>query len=66
MEINRERLLVRLNNGDIIEEKIRKGDGAYSYDTKDALNTFIDICLGKNVKNHSNFILNEVNDDMRL
>ena len=54
MEINRERLLVRLNNGDIIDEKIGKGDGAYSYGTKDALNTFIDICLGKNVKNHSN------------
>ena len=54
MEIKRERLFVRLNNGNIIEHKIKEGDGTYSYGTKEALNTFVDICLNKNVKNHSN------------
>jgi len=54
MEIKRERLFVRLNDGNIIEHKIKEGDGAYSYGTKEALNTFVDICLNKNVTNHSN------------
>ena len=54
MEIKRERLFVRLNDENIIEHKIKEGDGAYSYGTKEALNTFVDICLNKNVTNHSN------------
>ena len=53
MEIKRERLFVRLNDGSIIEHKIKEADGTYSYGTKDALNTFIDICLNKIVENHS-------------
>ena len=47
-------LIVKLNDGNIIEHKIKEGDGAYSYGTKEALNTFVDICLNKNVPNHSN------------
>ena len=45
---------MRLNDGNIIEHKIKEGDGAYAYGTKEALNTFVDICLNKNVTNHSN------------
>ena len=32
---------------------IVQGDGAFSYGTKEALNTFVDLCLNKDVKNHS-------------
>ena len=53
MEVKRERLFVRLNNGDNINYEIEEGDGAFSYGTKEALNTFVDLCLNKDVKNHS-------------
>ena len=32
---------------------IEEGNGAFSYGTKEALNTFVDLCLDKDVKNHS-------------
>ena len=53
MEVKRELLFVRLNNGDNINYEIEEGDGAFSYGTKEALNTFVDLCLNKDVKNHS-------------
>ena len=53
MELKRERLFVRLNNGEKINYDIEEGSGTFSYGTKEALNTFVDLCLGKDVKNHS-------------
>ena len=54
MEIKRERLLVRLNDGTNLEENINEGEGTMSYGTKAPIDTFIDLCLGKNVINHGN------------
>ena len=53
MEIKRERLLVRLNNGENINKEIKEGDGTMAYGTKAPIDTFVDICLGKKVLNHS-------------
>ena len=53
MEIKRERLLIRLNDGNEIVDEIREGDGTMSYGTKAPLDVFVDICLGKRVENHS-------------
>ena len=36
-----------------INYEIEEGDGTFSYGTKEALNTFVDLCLNKDVKNHS-------------
>ena len=54
MEIKRERLLIRLNDGTEIKDEIAEGDGTMSYGTKAPLDTFVDICLGKKVENHAN------------
>lgn len=54
MEIKRERLLVRLNDGSNIEEHINEGEGTMAYGTKTPIDVFVDICLGKNVLNHGN------------
>ena len=45
MEIKRERLLIRLNDGKEINDKIQEGDGTMAYSTENPLNTFVDICL---------------------
>ena len=54
MEIKRERLLIRLNDGKEINDKIQEGDGTMAYSTENPLNTFVDICLNKDVENHGN------------
>jgi len=54
MEIKRERLLIRLNDGNEINDEIKEGGGTMAYTTENPLNTFVDICLNKNVKNHGN------------
>ena len=54
MEIKRERLLIRLNDGSEINDEIKEGDGTMAYSTKAPLDTFVDICLGKQVENHAN------------
>ena len=54
MEIKRERLLIRLNDGDDIEDEIKEGHGTMAYNTETAINTFVDICLNKNYINHAN------------
>ena len=50
MEIKRERLLIRLNDGNNIEDEISEGEGTMSYSTETPINTFVDICLNKNYK----------------
>ena len=54
MEIKRERLLIRLNDGNDIEDQIKEGQGTMAYSTESPLNTFVDICLNKNYINHAN------------
>ena len=54
MEIKRERLLIRLNDGNEIYDEIKEGDGTMAYSTEAPLNTFVDICLNKKVENHAN------------
>tara|TARA_Y100001970_G_scaffold1711_1_gene2047 strand:+ start:6649 stop:7704 length:1056 start_codon:yes stop_codon:yes gene_type:complete len=54
MEIKRERLLIRLNDGKEITEEISEGEGTMAYGTTRPLNAFVDICLNKNVANHGN------------
>ena len=54
MEIKRERLLIRLNDGNEIRDEIKEGDGTMAYTTENPLNTFVDICLNKQVENHAN------------
>ena len=54
MEIQRERLLIRLNDGNEINDEIKEGGGTMAYTTEIPLNTFVDICLNKNVTNHGN------------
>ena len=54
MEIKRERLLIRLNDGSEINDEIKEGDGTMAYSTKAPLDTFVDICLSKQVENHAN------------
>ena len=54
MEIKRERLLIRLNDGNNIEDEISEGEGTMSYSTETPINTFVDICLNKNYQNHAN------------
>ena len=54
MEIKRERLLIRLNDGSEINDEIKEGDGTMAYSTKAPLDTFVDICLSKEVDNHAN------------
>ena len=53
MEIKRERLLIRLNDGTEINDEIAEGDGTMSYGTKAPLDTFVVICWGKKVDNHA-------------
>ena len=45
MEIKRERLLIRLNDGSEINDEIKEGDGTMAYSTETPINTFVDICL---------------------
>ena len=47
MEIKRERLLIRLNDGKEITEEISEGEGTMAYGTTRPLNAFVDICLNK-------------------
>ena len=54
MEIKRERLLIRLNDGNDIEDQIKEGQGTMAYSTESPINTFVDICLNKNYINHAN------------
>ena len=54
MEIKRERLLIRLNDGNEIRDEIKEGGGTMAYTTENPLNTFVDICLNKDVENHGN------------
>ena len=54
MEIKRERLLIRLNDGNDIEDQIKEGQGTMAYSTETPINTFVDICLNKNFINHAN------------
>jgi hypothetical protein len=54
MEIKRERLLIRLNDGNDIEDQIKEGQGTMAYSTESPINTFVDICLNKNFINHAN------------
>ena len=54
MEIKRERLLIRLNDGHEINDEIKEGGGTMAYTTEIPLNTFVDICLNKDVVNHGN------------
>ena len=54
MEIKRERLLIRLNDGNDIEDEIKEGQGTMAYSTETPINTFVDICLNKNFTNHAN------------
>ena len=54
MEIKRERLLVRLNDGSEIIDEIREGQGTMAYSTETPINTFVDICLNKETVNHAN------------
>ena len=54
MEIKRERLLIRLNDGNDIEYQIKEGQGTMAYSTESPINTFVDICLNKNFINHAN------------
>ena len=34
--------------------EISEGEGTMSYSTETPINTFVDICLNKNYKNHAN------------
>ena len=54
MEIKRERLLILLNDGNEIRDEINEGGGTMAYTTENPLNTFVDICLNKQVENHAN------------
>ena len=54
MEIKRERLLIRLNDGNDIEDEIKEGQGTMAYSTEAPINTFVDICLNKKFENHAN------------
>jgi len=54
MEIKRERLLVRTMKGQEIYHKIKEGGGTELYSTEVPINTFVDICLGKEYVNHGN------------
>ena len=58
LEVNRERLLVRTNEGNEINEKTEVGCGTMAYTTQHPINTLVDICLGKNYHNHSDVFLN--------
>tara|TARA_B100000925_G_scaffold225527_1_gene174089 strand:- start:201 stop:662 length:462 start_codon:yes stop_codon:yes gene_type:complete len=58
LEVNRERLLVRTNDGNEINEKTEVGCGTMAYTTQHPINTLVDICLGKNYHNHSDVFLN--------
>ena len=57
-EINRERLLVRTNNGKEIFEDAQPGSGTQAYSTLQPLNTLVDICLGKEYINHGDINVN--------
>ena len=57
-EINRERLLVRTNDGKEINEEAKPGSGTHSYTTQYPINTLVDICLGKEYKNHGDITIN--------
>ena len=57
-EINRERLLVRTNDGKEINEEALAGSGTHAYTTQKPINTLVDICLGKPYKNHGDININ--------
>jgi predicted dehydrogenase len=57
-EINRERLLVRTNDGEEIKEDVKPGSGTHAYSTQQPLNTLVDICLGKEYTNHGDININ--------
>ena len=57
-EINRERLLVRTNDGQEINEKTEVGCGTHAYTTQKPINTLVDICLGKEYHNHGDVSIN--------
>lgn len=50
-DIERERVDVRRHDGNDFTMPVQPGDGAYS--TDNALNSFVDLCLGGNSKNHA-------------
>ena len=58
LELNRERLLVRTNDGNVINEKTESGCGTMAYTTQNPINTLVDICVGKKYHNHSDVSLN--------
>ena len=57
-EINRERLLVRTNDKEAINEETKVGSGTMAYSTQLPINTLVDICVGKDYQNHSDVSLN--------
>ncbi len=57
-EIDRERLLVRTNDGEEISENPKPGSGTMSYSTEDPINTLVDICLNREYVNHSDVNIN--------
>ena len=57
-EINRERLLVRTNDGKEIIEDAPVGSGTHAYTTQKPINTLIDICLGNDYINHGDVNIN--------
>ena len=52
-EIKRERLFIRLNDGNEKKDEIKEGGGTMSYSTEAPINTFVDICLNKQFTNHA-------------
>jgi len=55
-EIKRERLLLRGMDGNNIDYEIQEGQGTMAYSTEEPINTFVDICLGKEYTNHGDAI----------
>ena len=50
----RERLLIRLNDGNEINDEIKEGHGTTANSTKVTHDTYVDLCLNKDVENHAN------------
>ena len=41
-----------------INEEVKPGSGTHSYTTQHPINTLVDICLGKEYKNHGDITIN--------
>ena len=50
--------MVRTNEGKEINEEAKPGSGTHSYSTQQPINTLVDICLGKDYKNHGDISIN--------